>query len=147
MLRSIHHVAIAVRDIDKAIELYSKTLGLQVTDTIEQPDQKVKNVFMKLGDASVELIAGLGPDNPVDKFIERKGEGLYCLSIQVDDLDRTAMELEQKGMRIVDASPLPVRFLTPRETYGVMIELLGPDWSPGRRVSAKGSAAKPKATS
>ncbi len=140
MLRSIHHVAIAVKDVDKAVEFYSKTLGLKVTDTIEQPDQKVKNVFMKLGDASVELIAGLGPDNPVDKFIAKKGEGLYCLSIQVDDLDKTAKELEKKGMKVVDASPLPVRFLSPRDTFGVMIELLGPDWSPHRRAPA----SKPK---
>lgn len=137
MLRSIHHVAIAVKDMDKAIQLYSKTLGLKVTDTIEQPDQKVKNVFMKLGDASVELIAALGAGSPVEKFIEKHGEGLYCLSIQVDDLDKATQELEAKGMKVVDMSPLPVKFLHPKETHGVLIELLGPDWSPGTRKTAR----------
>jgi len=133
MFTRIHHVAIAVRDLDKALKLYTETLGLPVTHTIEQPDYGVKNVFMALGDESVELIASMAPGSPVDKFLERHGEGLYCLSLEVPDLEAAARELEARGLRVVDMSPLPVKFLHPRETHGVLIELLGPDWAPGKR--------------
>lgn len=125
----IDHIGIAVRDIKASSEFYKGCLNLDVSEPIDVPAQKVKVAFMEIGKMKLELIQPSGEGSPVEKFIQKKGEGLHHISFLVDDIEEALAELKDKKVRLVDHKPRvgatgkKIAFLHPESSSGVLIEL------------------------
>jgi methylmalonyl-CoA/ethylmalonyl-CoA epimerase len=125
----IDHLGIAVKDVKEAETLFRDVLGLKLSRTETIEDQKVSTAIFSLGDIGVELMESTSPDGPVARFIEKRGEGIQHLAIQVDNLEKAIEELKGKGIRLIDEQPRTgasgsrIAFLHPKSTFGVLIEL------------------------
>ena len=125
----IDHIGIAVRDIKTSSEFYKRCLNLDVSEPIDVASQKVRIAFMEIGNTKLELIQPLGDDSSVEKFIQKKGEGLHHICFSVDDIDKALAELKDKRVRLVDEKPRVgasgkrIAFLHPESSSGVLIEL------------------------
>lgn len=132
MLERIDHVGLAVEDLDAAVELYESTLGMPLVHRETVSEQGVEAVLLDVGDGHVELLAPLGSDTPVGKFLERKGPGLHHVAYAVADIDATLAELRERGVELIDASPRTgirqsrVAFAHPKSTGGVLTEIVQP---------------------
>ena len=124
----IHHVAIAVQDIDAALKFWEQTFGLELTHVEEVPSQKSKVAFLPLGESEIELVQPTTSDSGLANFLEKRGEGMHHICIEVEDIDATLAELKSKGVRLINDVPeeLPGRkmaFVHPRAANGVLVEL------------------------
>lgn len=131
MISKINHIAIAVRSLDEALRFYRDTLGLTVHKEGVVEEQGVKAALLTIGDSEIELLEPLGPETPVGRFLERRGEGLHHLSLQTDDIDQELAGLKAKGIELIDQQPRiglagRICFLHPRATKGVLVELAEP---------------------
>ena len=131
MIDKIHHIGIAVRSLDEALEFYRHTFGLHLhaQDTIE--DQGVKAALLTIGQSEIELLEPTRPDSAVGRFLERKGEGLHHICFQTPDVDGELEALKQKGVELVDQHPRRgiaglICFLHPKASKGVLVELATP---------------------
>ena len=131
MIDKIHHVGIAVRDLDKSLEFYRDTLGLHVhaLDTVE--DQGVRAALLTIGESEIELLEPTSPNANMAKFIERKGEGLHHICFQTEDVDGDLEELKHKEVELVDQKSRVglagmICFLHPKASRGVLVELATP---------------------
>src|SRR5207302_5323337 len=126
----IDHVGIAVRDLDAAVEHYRRTLGVEPVHRETVEDQGVEEVLFRVGASYVQLLAATGPDTPVGKFLERKGEGVHHVGYRVDDVAATIAHLRDEGVPLVDEAPRPgsrgttVAFVHPKGFAGVLVELV-----------------------
>ena len=126
----IDHVGIAVRDLDDAVEHYRATLGLEPVHREIVPDQGVEEVLFEVGSSYVQLLAALGPDTPVGKFLERRGEGVHHVGYRVPSVASTLEHLKAAGVPLVDEAPRPgsrgttVAFVHPKGFSGVLVELV-----------------------
>jgi len=126
----IDHVGITVRDLDAAVEHYRRTLGVEPVhrETIEK-DGVVEALF-KMGTSYVQLLAPTGPDTPVGKFLEKRGEGVHHVGYRVDDVAAVVEHLKTEGVPMVDETPRPgsrgttVAFAHPKGFGGVLVELV-----------------------
>lgn len=129
MLKNIAHVGVAVRDLDHSIALFTTLLGRAPEHLEEVVDQKVKTAMFNGAETKIELLQATGPDSPVAKFIEKRGEGMHHLSFEVDDIRAELRRLAEEGFELVDKDPRPgaggylVAFLHPKSTNSVLIEL------------------------
>ncbi|TDV54036.1 methylmalonyl-CoA epimerase [Actinophytocola oryzae] len=134
---AIDHVGIAVPDLDAAIAFYRDTLGLELTHSEVNEGQGTHEAMMRApGDdgtgAQVQLLAPLGPDTTIGKFIDRKGPGLQQLAYRVTDIEAAMESLRAKGLRVLYDEPRPgtsnsrVNFVHPKDAGGVLIELVEP---------------------
>jgi methylmalonyl-CoA/ethylmalonyl-CoA epimerase len=131
MIGRLNHVAIAVRDIAKASEVYRRTLGAKVSDAVPQPVHGVTTVFITLPNTKIELLEPLGPDSPIAKFVERNPDGgIHHLCYEVDDILAARDQLKAQGARVLgDGTPKigahdkPVLFLHPKDFCGTLVEL------------------------
>lgn len=125
----LDHIGIAVKDIGAALKFYADTLGLTLEGEEVITEQKVRTVFLPIGDTEVELLESTEPDGPVAKFIEKKGEGIQHIAFKVKDIEAALKELEEKGIRLIDQKPRigagnkKIAFLHPKDTFGVLVEL------------------------
>ena len=101
----IEHVGIAVRDLDAAIGIYEKLLGVPCYAVEEVADQSVKTAFFRLGESKVELLQSTSPDGPVAKFIEKRGEGIHHIAYASGDIHVALRDLAADGVRLIDGSP------------------------------------------
>jgi methylmalonyl-CoA/ethylmalonyl-CoA epimerase len=131
MIEKIHHIGIAVHDLEQSLQFYRDTLGLHVhaQDTVQ--DQGVTAALLTIGQSEIELLQPLSPDSPVGKFLERKGEGLHHICFQTPDVDAELKELKRKEVPLVDQSPRKglagmICFLHPKASRGVLVELATP---------------------
>jgi len=132
MPRRIDHVAIIVRNLEDALTFYRDTLGVAPTEVKEVPTEKVRIAFLPLGGPSgsqIELIEPTADNASLQKFLERRGEGLHHLCLEVDDIDSSLQELKDKGAAVLDQQPRVAAegkaiFLHPKATNGVLLELL-----------------------
>jgi len=128
-ISKLNHIAIAVRDIEKHLELFTNLFDLPHGEIIEVPSQGVKVVFLDLPNVRIELISPLDEKANLNKYLEKKGEGLHHISISVEDINDAISELTTKGVEPIDKTPRPgaegknVAFLHPKTTGGVLIEL------------------------
>ena len=128
----IDHIGVAVEDLDAAIALYegSFEMALAHRETVES--QGVEAVLLDVGEGHVELLAPLGPDTAVGKFLARKGAGLHHVAYAVDDIDAALERLAAAGIELIDSEPRVgirdsrVAFLHPRSTGGVLTEIVEP---------------------
>ena len=131
MFGRIDHIGVAVEDIDAAIELYRDSFEMELAHRETVESQGVEAVLLDVGDGHVELLAPLGPDTPVGKFMAKNGAGLHHVAYAVEDIDSTLEQLSAAGLELIDGKPRVgirgsrVAFLHPRSTGGVLIELVG----------------------
>jgi methylmalonyl-CoA/ethylmalonyl-CoA epimerase len=131
MIGRLNHVAIAVRDLAKASQLYRETLGADVSDPVPQPDHGVTTVFITLPNTKIELIAPLGDASPIAKFLERSPDGgIHHVCYEVADIAAAREQLKRRGARVLgDGEPKigahgkPVLFLHPKDFCGTLIEI------------------------
>jgi methylmalonyl-CoA epimerase len=132
MLSRIDHIGVAVEDLDAALELYADVLGMPVVHRETVTEQGVEAVLLDVGENHVELLAPLGPDTPVGKFLAKKGPGLHHVAYQVADVEGTLAALQDAGMRLIDETPRigirnsRVAFVHPASTGGVLTEIVQP---------------------
>lgn len=131
MIEKIHHVGIAVHNLDEALKFYRDVLGLHVHASAEVPDQGVKAALLTIGDSEIELLEPLSPESAVGKFLQRKGEGLHHICFQTPDVDAELEALKGKGVELVDQKSRRglagmICFLHPRASRGVLVELATP---------------------
>jgi len=125
----VNHIGIAVKNIDEAVKLYTEVLGLKVSQIEVVADQKVKTCIIPVGDIKIELIESTSPDGPIAKHIEKRGEGLHHLALEVDNIERALDELSAKGIALIDARPREgventrIAFLHPKNTK-ILLELV-----------------------
>jgi methylmalonyl-CoA/ethylmalonyl-CoA epimerase len=126
----IDHIAVAVEDLDEAIQLYREHLGmpLQHRETVEE--QGVEAVLMGVGEGHVELLRPLAPDTAVGRFLARGGPGLHHVAYGTDDIEAALEEVRAAGLRLIDERPRTgirssrVAFVHPKSTGGVLTELV-----------------------
>ena len=124
----INHVAIVVQDIDAALKFWEQTFGLELNLVEEVPSQKSKVAFLPLGESEIELVQPTTSDSGLASFLEKRGEGMHHICIEVEDIDATLAELKSKGVRLINDVPeeLPGRkmaFVHPKAANGVLVEL------------------------
>jgi methylmalonyl-CoA/ethylmalonyl-CoA epimerase len=131
MIGRLNHVAIAVRDLGKAANVYRDTLGAVVSEPVPQPDHGVTTVFISLPNTKIELLEPLGDASPIAKFLERNSDGgIHHVCYEVGDIGAARDKLKALGMRVLgDGEPKigahgkPVLFLHPKDFCGTLIEL------------------------
>ena len=132
MLGRIDHIGVAVEDLDAALKLYAETLGMPVVHRETVTEQGVEAVLLDVGENHVELLAPLGPDTPVGKFLAKKGPGLHHVAYQVSDIEAVLASLKAAGMRLIDETPRAgirnsrVAFVHPGSTGSVLTEIVQP---------------------
>ncbi|OPX20919.1 MAG: methylmalonyl-CoA epimerase [Desulfobacca sp. 4484_104] len=125
----IDHLGIAVKDLEPVKKLYGEGLNLTLHHEEVVESQKVRVCFFKVGETNLELLLATSPDSPVAKFIDKNGEGIHHIALEVDDIAAAVEELKAAGVRMVDDKPregahgAQVAFIHPKSTHGVLIEL------------------------
>ena len=128
--RGIHHVGVAVADLDEAVQTYERLFGGRLEHRARVDDQGVEAASMRVGDSRVELLAPLGDDSPVGKFIAKRGPGMHHLAYEVDDVASALAELAAQGVELIDTVPreglfgLEVAFLHPDSVHGILSEVV-----------------------
>jgi methylmalonyl-CoA epimerase len=125
----IDHIGIAVRDIDRALQVYQAALGLPLGGILEVPDQQVRVAFLPVGESKLELVQPSSETSGTAKFIEKRGEGIHHICVQVEDIDAALQQLKAHGVPLIDQEPRPgahgrVAFVHPKGTHGVLLELV-----------------------
>jgi methylmalonyl-CoA/ethylmalonyl-CoA epimerase len=130
-VRSVHHVAFAVEDLDAAVETYRSLFGAEVEIRDRLEAQGVEAVYLRLGEGRIELVSPLGPDTHVGRFLVNRGPGMHHVGIAVDDVAAAVDELAAKGAEVLDGEPRPglgghlVSFVHPHSLHGVLAEVVG----------------------
>jgi methylmalonyl-CoA/ethylmalonyl-CoA epimerase len=130
LLLNLDHVAVAVADLDEAIDRYRARYGVEpiYRETVEQ--QGVEEAMIPVGGSYVQLLQPLGPDTPVGKFLERRGEGLHHVAYAVPDIEAALAHLAEQGAELIDSEPriggrgARIAFVHPRGGNGVLTELV-----------------------
>jgi methylmalonyl-CoA/ethylmalonyl-CoA epimerase len=129
--RGIHHLGVAVDDLDQAVERYRTLFGAEVEHRQTVVEQGVEAASLRIGTGRVELLASLGPETPVGKFLARRGPGMHHVAYEVDDVGGELTRLAAGGVELIDSAPrqglfgLEVAFLHPDAAGGVLSELVG----------------------
>ena len=129
MIKKVDHIAIAVKDLDEALSAYEKIFGLKPEKVEDVPEQGVKAALIPIGEGSeIELIQPINPDSGVAKFLEKKGEGIHHIALEVDNVDQELKSLAAQGVELIDKEPRSglagrIAFLHPKSTRGVLYEL------------------------
>ena len=129
-MRGVHHVGVAVADLDEAISSYERLFGAELAGRQTQEQQGVEAVSLVVGDGHVELLAALAPDTAVGRFLARRGPGMHHVAYEVDDISAELARLEGEGARLIDATPrrglfgTEVAFVHPESVHGVLSELV-----------------------
>ena len=132
MFGRIDHIGVAVEDIDAAIALYEGSFEMELAHRETVEEQGVEAVLLDVGDGHVELLAPLGPETPVGRFMAKNGAGLHHVAYAVDDIDAALERISAAGIQLIDSTPRigiresRVAFLHPRSTGGVLTEIVEP---------------------
>ena len=142
MITKVDHIGVAVEGLAEALEPYQEGLGITPSAIEEVADQGVRIAFLPVGDTEIELLEPTSPESPVARFLERRGEGLHHICLEVDDLEATLGKLKAQGIRLIDETPRDggrgkrVAFVHPRGLHGVLLELTQPsNLEPGNHSS------------
>jgi len=131
LIKKINHIGIAVNSIEDALKLYTDALGLKVEDIEIMEAQKVRTAIIPVGESKIELLESTDPEGVIAKYIEKRGEGLHHLALEVSDIQQALDTLREKGIQLIDERPRSgvkgtrIAFLHPKQTK-VLIELVEP---------------------
>ena len=129
-VRRIHHLGVAVEDLDEAVAAYARLFGAELEHRDTVPDQGVEAASLRVGESRVELLASLGSETPVGKFIAKRGPGMHHVAYEVADVRAALDGLAEVGAELIDSEPrrglfgLQVAFLHPDAAHGVLSELV-----------------------
>jgi methylmalonyl-CoA epimerase len=129
--RGIHHLGVAVDDLDAAIDRYASLFGATVEHRERVDEQGVEAASLRIGASRLELLEPLGPDTPVGKFLAKRGPGMHHVAFEVDDVAAELERLRSQGAQLIDEAPrrglfgLQVAFVHPEATGGVLAEFVG----------------------
>ncbi len=132
MFARIDHIGVAVEDLDAALTLYERDYEMQVVHREVVDEQGVEAVLLDVGENHVELLAPLGPDTPVGKFLAKSGPGLHHVAYQTADIEAELERLKAAGARLLDETPRTgirdsrVAFVHPKSSGGVLTEIVQP---------------------
>jgi methylmalonyl-CoA/ethylmalonyl-CoA epimerase len=130
VLEDIDHVGIAVVDLEAAVDHYRRAFGIEPVHREKVADQGVEEVLFQAGTSFIQLLGALGPDTPVGRFLEKRGEGVHHVGYRVSDLAAALERLKEAGIPLVDQAPRPgsrgtmVAFVHPKGMGGVLVELV-----------------------
>ena len=128
--KGIHHLGVAVEDLDDAVETYRKLFGAELERRDMVESQGVEAAAVRMGESRVELLAPLGEETPVGKFLAKRGPGVHHVAYAVGDLRREIADLTEQGVHVIDDEPhrglfgLEVAFVHPESLHGVLAELV-----------------------
>jgi methylmalonyl-CoA epimerase len=128
--RSIHHVGVAVEDLDAAVRAYERLFGGRLEHRERVDDQGVEAASMRLGKSRVELLAALEEDTPIGRFLAKRGEGMHHIAYEVGDVADALERLAAEGVELIDTRPrrgmfgLEVAFVHPDSVHGVLSEVV-----------------------
>jgi methylmalonyl-CoA/ethylmalonyl-CoA epimerase len=128
--RGIHHVGVAVADLDEAVRTYERLLGGRLEHRARVEDQGVEAASMRVGDGRVELLSAIGDDTPVGKFLAKRGPGMHHVAYEVEDVRAAIEALTEQGAELIDSEPrrgmfgLEVAFVHPESVHGVLSEVV-----------------------
>jgi methylmalonyl-CoA epimerase len=130
LLKKINHIGVIVRDIDEALRVFSEIFGFKKAETLPEvtPQEEFRSVFLVAGEVTIELIEPLNPNGSLANFLQKRGEGLHHISIEVDDIDQELELLRAKGVRLINEEAQAigdskVAFVHPVATKGILVEL------------------------
>ena len=130
-VRSVHHVAFAVSDLDEAVGTYQRLFGAEVELRGRMEDQGVEAVYLRMGSGRVELMGALEDDTPVGRFLAKRGPGMHHVAYEVPDVAAAVGELVAAGADVIDPKPRTgldghaVSFVHPDSVHGVLVEVIG----------------------
>lgn len=130
---TVHHLGIAVDDLDQAIRTYTELFGARLEHRAVVEDQGVEAASLRVGDSRIELLRPLGPDTPVGRFLASRGPGMHHVAFEVADVAAELDRLRASGATLIDETPrrglfgLEVGFVHPEATGGVLAELVRDD--------------------
>jgi methylmalonyl-CoA/ethylmalonyl-CoA epimerase len=132
MIKRVAHIAVVVEDLERALGAFRDTLGLELSHTETVAEQDVRVAFLPVGESAIELLEPLGEDSGVARFLATQGEGMHHICLEVDDIDSALDDLREKGVRLINRTAVKgahgrVAFVHPKDTHGVLIELVEPD--------------------
>ena len=126
----IHHVGVAVADLDESIRVYQSALGAELVHRATNEKEGLEAAFLKVGDGEVELMTPLREDSPVGKFMAKRGPGLHHVAYAVADIDKALAGARASGVELIDGEPrlgmhgTRIAFLHPKSVGGVLTELV-----------------------
>lgn len=128
----IDHIGIVVHNIQTALQVYQAALGLSLAEVADIPDQQVQVAFLPIGDSNIELVQPTTGDTGIANFLEKRGEGIHHICIEVQDIEAALAQLKAHGVPLIDEEPRQgahgrVAFLHPKGAHGVLIELVQHD--------------------
>lgn len=129
-ITAVDHVAIAVNDLDKAVEFYAQAFGAAVAHRERVDSDEVEEVLLRVGESYVQLLSPTSPSSPVARFLEKRGEGIHHVAYRVEDCAESLRRAVQGGAVAIDQAPRPgsrsttVAFIHPRSTFGTLVELV-----------------------
>jgi methylmalonyl-CoA/ethylmalonyl-CoA epimerase len=133
MALNLHHLGIAVDDLDAAILVYSELFGATLEHRECVEDQGVEAASLRVGESRIELLQPLGADTPVGRFLAKRGPGMHHMAFEVEDLAAELDRLRARDVLLIDQQPrrglfgLQVAFVHPEATGGVLAEFVGND--------------------
>lgn len=129
MIKGLHHVGVAVSNLDEALKTYKSALGLEPSYVKEVKDQKIRVASFKLGESSIELFEPTDQTSTIAGFLARRGEGMHHIALAVDDIHASLDEAQKAGTSLIDRQPRIgaegqlIAFLHPKSTRGTLVEL------------------------
>jgi methylmalonyl-CoA epimerase len=130
--KGIHHLGVAVEDLDEAVDTYTRLFGAELEHRQAVPDQGVEAAAVLVGEGRVELLASLGEETPVGRFLAKRGPGMHHVAYEVSDLRAALARLSDAGAELIDPEPraglfgLEVAFVHPDSVHGVLSEVVAP---------------------
>ena len=130
-VRSVHHVAFAVQDLDEAVGTYQRLFGAELELRGRMEDQGVEAAYLRVGSGRVELMSALAEDTPVGRFLAKRGPGMHHVAYEVPDVATAVGELAAAGADVIDPEPRTgldghdVSFVHPDSVHGVLVEVIG----------------------
>lgn len=128
--RGIHHVGVAVANLDAAVQSYERLFGGRLEHRARVEEQGVEAATIRVGDGRIELLAALGEDTPVGRFLAKRGPGMHHVAYEVEDVAAAIAELAAAGAELIDTEPrqglfgLEVAFVHPESVHGVLSEVV-----------------------
>ena len=125
----IEHIGIAVKSLKDSSSVYERLLGIASYKKEEVVSEQVITEFFKIGESKIELLEASSPDSPINKFIDKRGEGIHHIAFAVDDIEKEMHRLKNEGFQLLNDSPKKgadnklVCFVHPKSSNGVLIEL------------------------
>lgn len=127
--KKIAHIGIAVQNIEQALPFYTEQLGLTLEGVEEVESEQVKVAFLKIGESMLELLEPLSKSSAIHTYLEKNGEGIHHIALEVDNIEQRLKSLQDDGIRLINEEPKlgannsKIAFLHPKSTYGVLYEL------------------------